>query len=128
MTPIGTLRDVLYRMLDGAPVPVYRYLPGSADELPCLVVGRPDAGTDDDVAAVVQATCSVFALGRRDNDDDAQAELDRLGDYLLTTFWTPAPVEGLVVLLDDVTATQTEVAGLVIASYTAAVNAHFRYC
>ena len=107
MTPIGTLRDVLYRLLAGAPQPVYKYLPGSADDLPCLVVGRPDAGTDDDVAGMVRATCNVFAFGRRDNDDDAQAELDSLGDYLLSTFWTPDPVEGLVVLLDDVTATHS---------------------
>jgi hypothetical protein len=129
VTPIGTVREVIYRMLaETATYPVYRWLPGSADELPCLVVGRPDAGTDDDVPGVVRATCNVTALGRRDNDDDAQAELDDLGDYLLSTFWTPEPYEALSVLLDDVTATQTEVAGLVIPSYTAAVIAHFRYC
>jgi hypothetical protein len=129
MTPIVTVREVIYQLLAAtAAYPVYRYLPGSADDLPAIVVGRPDAGTDADVAAVVRATCNITALGRRDNDDDAQAELDTLGDYLLSTFWTPEPYEGLSVLLDDVTATQTEVAGLVIPSYTAAVIAHFRYC
>lgn len=129
MTPIVTFREALYRMLVAtATVPVYRYLPGSADELPCLVVGRPGGGTDPDVSAVVRMSGDVVALGRRDNDDDAQAELDALGDYLLDRFWAPDPVEGLAVLLDDVTPSTVEVAGQVVPAYTAAVFAHFRYC
>lgn len=129
MTPIVTFREVMYRMLvETAPVPVYQYLPGSADELPCLVVGRPNGGTDPDVSAVIRMTGDVVALGRRDNDDDAQAELDTLGDYLLDRFWAPDPVETLRILLDAVTATTVEVAGQVVPAYTASVIAHFRYC
>lgn len=128
MTPIATFRQVLYELLAAAPAPVYRYLPGAADELPCFVVGRPNGGTDPDVSAVVRMTCDVFALGRRDNDDDAQAELDTHGDYLLDRFWTPGPVEGLFVLLDQVTAATVDVAGLIVPAYTASVTAQFRYC
>jgi hypothetical protein len=125
---IAPVRRLVWEMLRGSPVPVFRYLPGSADDLPSIVVGRPDGTTDPDTSALLALTVPVFALGRTERDDDAQAELDDLGDLLLGRFWAPPPTEGVHLRLDDLTAGTVEVGGVTVPAYTAAVSARLSFC
>lgn len=122
------VRRLIWEMLRDAPVPVFRYLPGSVDDLPSIVVGRPDGTTDSDVSALLALTVPVFALGRPDRDDDAQAELDALGDLLLGRFWSPPATEGVHLRLDDLSASTVEVGGVPLPSYTASVSARLSFC
>lgn len=125
---VAPVRRLVWELLRGAPVPVSRYLPGSVDDLPSIVVGRPDGTLDPDTNALLALTVPVFALGRVERDDDAQAELDALGDLLLGRFWAPPPTEGVHLRLDDLTASTVEVAGITIPAYTAAVSARLAFC
>lgn len=125
---VGPIRRLLWEMLRDAPVAARRYLPGSVDDLPLLVVGRPDGSTDSDSSALLALTVPVFALGRRESDDEAQEELDALGDLLLARFWAPPPAEGVHVRLDALVAGTVEVAGLTIPAYTATVSCRLSFC
>ena len=125
---VAPVRRLVWEMLRDAPVPVFRYLPGSVDDLPSIVVGRPDGTVDSDVSALLALTVPVHALGRVDRDDDAQAELDALGDLLLGRFWAPPPMEGVHLRLDDLPASTIEVAGVTLPAYTAAVSARLSFC
>jgi hypothetical protein len=64
--------------------PVYGYLPDDVAHLPVLVVGRPDL-TDSGTPAVMTQRVDVVLLGRRIADEDAQAELNGLGDECFDT-------------------------------------------
>lgn len=114
------MRALVYRLLADAPVPVHQYLPGSTDELPALVVGRPNV-TEGDQPALIATTVPVFALGLRTGDDDAQQQLDQLADLLLARFWQPPRTEGVGIRLQSITAGVIEVAGLDIPAYTASL-------
>ena len=61
--------------------PVYTFLPDDVAHLPCLVVGRPSI-RESRTAGVSTLTLTVTLLGRRIADEDAQRELDVLGDEL----------------------------------------------
>lgn len=125
---VGHVRRLLAEMLEGAPVPVLRYLPGSADDLPSVVVGRPDGATDAERSALLALTVPVYALGHRAGDEEAQEELDALGDLLLGRFWAPPPVEGHHVRLDTLEASTVDVGGLIVPAYTATVSVRLAFC
>lgn len=126
--PLDTLHAALARSLDGSPVPVYRWLPGSADDTPCLVVGRPSLELDSDRAAVAVVEVGIFALGRRTLGDDEQAELLALGDLLVARYWRPPHLEGFTLRLEGVEAGTVEVAGQTLPAYTATLSARFVPC
>jgi hypothetical protein len=121
--PVDTLHAAVFRMLDPAPVPTYRWLPSSADDVPCLVVGRPQGPSPDpDTLAVAVLSVGVYALGRRDPGPDEQAEL------LFARFWRPPAVEGMALRLDGIEAGTVEVTGLVYPAHTATLSARFAPC
>jgi hypothetical protein len=126
--PLDTLHATLARQLEGSPVPVYRWLPASADDTPCLVVGRPSLEPDADTPAVATIEVGVFALGRRTLGDDEQAELLALGDLLFARYWRPPAVEGMTLRLDGLEAGTVEVAGQTLPAYTATLSARFLPC
>jgi len=77
---IGDLRKAVTDLLrQSSSIPVYGYLPDDVAHLPVAVVGRPTI-SESATAAVMTMTLDVLVLGRRVNDDDAQAELDALAD------------------------------------------------
>jgi hypothetical protein len=117
---VTTMRTLVAGLLQGAPVPVHQWLPGNTDDLPALVVGRPNVA-EGDQPAIIATTVPVFALGRRQGDDDAQRELDQLADLLLARFWQPPRTEGVGIRLQSITAGVIEVAGLDIPAYTASL-------
>lgn len=121
------MRELVHQLLVGAPAPLHRWLPGSVDELPCYVVGRPSVG-EGDARAIIAVTVPVFVLGRTVRDDDSQHELDGLADALIKRLWTPPPTEGVALRLTDLDATTTEVAGTDCPSYTATVVCETTYC
>src|SRR5438552_13568580 len=59
--------------------PTYGHLPDDVAHVPCLVVGRPTIG-ESGIPAVMTMRLEVLVLGRRLNDNDAQAELDAIAD------------------------------------------------
>jgi hypothetical protein len=130
MTPqaVGLVRRVLAEMLRDAPVPVFRYLPASADFVPCLAVGRPALTVDADTSALAALTVPVYALGTTVGDDEAQEELDALGDLLVARYWSPPPVEGLRAHLTDLDPATVDVAGVTVPVYSASVSVRLAFC
>lgn len=130
MTPsaVGMVRRVLWEMLRDAPVPALRYLPASADFLPCLAVGRPALAVDTDTSALAVLSIPVYALGTTAADDHAQEELDALGDLLLARYWSPPPAEGLRVHLTDLDPGTVDVAGVTVPVYSASVSVRLAFC
>lgn len=126
--PLDTLHAAIARGLADAPVPVYRWLPESADDTPCLVVGRPSLEPDPDRAAVAVVELGVYALGRRTLGVDEQAELIALGDLLFARYWQPPRLEGFSLGLTGIEAGTVEVAGLTLPAYTATLTAKFVPC
>lgn len=130
MTPsaVGIVRRVLFEMLHGSPVPVFRYLPAAANDVPCLAVGRPTLTVDTETSALAALSVPVFAIGTTAADDLAQEELDALGDLLLARFWSPPPVEGLRVHLTDLDPGTVDVAGTTFPVYSATVAVRLSFC
>jgi hypothetical protein len=126
--PLDTLHAAIARGLDDAPVPVYRWLPDTAGDTPCLVVGRPSLEPNPDRPAVAVIEVGVYALGRRSAGPDEQAELLALGDLLLARYWQPPRLEGFSVNLSGVEAGTVEVAGQTLPAYTATLHASFVPC
>lgn len=62
--------------------PTHTYLPDDVTHLPVVVVGRPSL-RETDTSTVMRQELDVTVLGRRINDDDAQAELDAVADETL---------------------------------------------
>lgn len=116
-------------LLDDAPVPVYRWLPGDANDTPCFVAALPDLAPDNETAAVGAFTVEVFALGRTVRDPDAQEELLALGGLLARRFWSPPrTADGIVVRLDSLEHGTAEIAGVTVPVYTAALSARVMFC
>jgi hypothetical protein len=70
-----------------------RWLPEDVTELPCAVVGRPTAVRSREAAAIFDLLTPVYVIGRRLNDDDAQAELDIYTDLVFGRL--TQPISGL---------------------------------
>lgn len=130
MTPsaVGLVRRVLWEMLRDAPVPALRFLPASVDFVPCLAVGRPTVTVDGDTSALAAVSVPVYALGTTAGDDQAQEELDALGDLLLARYWSPPPAEGLRVHLTDLDPGTVDVAGVTVPVYSATVSVRLPFC
>lgn len=62
-------------------LPVYGFVPDDANELPCIVVG-PGSLADAETG-VYDIDLSVYVLGRRLSDEQAQVELDDLADKVI---------------------------------------------
>ena len=128
MTAITTPREAVYDIVaGGVDEHVYRWLPASADDVPCYVVGRP--GTREGQSrAMLQSTVPVYALGRTLRDDEAQAELDAMGDRLHELLWKPPQSPGMSLRLERCDATVIQIAGVEIPAYTASVITAAAYC
>lgn len=128
---IGPLRRKVRDLLrtDGT-LPVYGYLPGDPAHLPCYVVGRPNI-TESGTAAVMTVTMDVIVLGRRDGDEDAQAELDGYGDEAFDIFGGTRGVkiaDGQLLACRSVTAATVNVAGVDIPCYSLSVDTDILTC
>lgn len=108
-------------------LPVYRWLPGSADELPCFVVGRPDLD-EGSSRAMQDVTVPVYALGRTLRDEQAQSELDDMADLLVNLLWKPPQEPGSSLRLTRLRATVVTVAGVEVPAYTATALAAAQPC
>jgi hypothetical protein len=125
---IDTVRRAVFARIGKAPVPVLRYLPGNADELPSIVVGRPSAAESDTTRAIIDLTVPVYVLGRTVRDDDAQAELDRTTEVVMPRLWAPWTAEGLSMRLTTVEPTVLEIGGTDVPAYTLTIVAEATYC
>ena len=79
---IVEFRRAVYDALGSTSVPVYWFLPDDPAHLPCNVVGRPNV-RESGTPGVSTLELAVTLIGRRVADEDAQAQLDALGDELL---------------------------------------------
>lgn len=128
MTAISLPRELVYDLVaGGVDEHVYRWLPGSADDVPCYVVGRPYSREGDSRAMLV-VVVPVYALGRTLRDDEAQAELDAMGDRLHELLWKPPQTPHTSLRLERCDATVVPVAGVEIPAYTAQVVTTTAYC
>jgi hypothetical protein len=128
VTPVGDVRAHVYDLVvAGVDWPTYLYLPDSADDLPCYVVGRPST-REQDRRAMMEIRTPVYALGRRLRDDDAQRELDAAADTLHALLWKPGQEPGMSLRLTTADATVVQVAGVDVPAYTATVVATIAYC
>lgn len=125
--PITMARQVVFHLLDDGPLPTYLYLPGNLEELPCYVVGRPEVA-EGVARSIAQVSVPVFTCGRTVRDDDAQAELDRYADLVVTRFWFPTTREGIAVRLSRTDPTTVIVAGTEVPAYTATVVCETALC
>jgi hypothetical protein len=82
---IGPVRAAVAALVATTGVPTYQWLPDDVAHLPCHVVGRPRVERSGTTPGLLTAELNVSLLGRRVGDDDAQAELDALGDQLFAT-------------------------------------------
>ena len=128
MTVLTSPRSLVYDIVaGGVDEHVYRWLPAAVDDVPCYVVGRPSSreGTS---RAMCQVTVPVYALGRTLRDDEAQAELDAMGDRLHELLWKPPQTPGTSLRLERCDATVIQIAGVDIPAYTASVVTATAYC
>jgi hypothetical protein len=128
--PITSARRAVHALLDvpEAGCGVYLWLPGSADDLPAICVGRPLLEESADVRSVVEVTVPVYVLGRTLRDDEAQAQLDTLADWVTGRLWAPPSDSSIALRLVETRATVTAVADRETPSYTAQVVASMAYC
>lgn len=108
-------------------LPVYLWLPGNAEELPCYVVGRPDMD-EDTPRSVQKVSIPVYALGRTLRDDDAQAELDRMADNLVNLYWKPPLQPGVSLRMTRIRATVLTIAAIEVPAYTATLIGAVQPC
>jgi hypothetical protein len=109
-------------------LPVLQWLPGSADELPCFVIGRPDLDEASSSRALLSVSVPVYALGRTLRDDEAQRELDAMIDTLTALLWKPPQRPGESLRMTRARATVVTVAANEIPAYTATVIAAAQPC
>jgi hypothetical protein len=129
MSYLAATRQRLFDLVSASTdLPVYRWLPGTTDDLPCYVIGRPDLDEQPQARAVQQLTIPVYALGRTMRDDDAQAQLDDLADDLTNLLWKPPQEPGQSMRLTRLRATVVPVAGVDIPAYTGTVVAATAPC
>lgn len=126
---ITTPRQLVYDIVNDLDTwPVWQWLPGDAEELPCYVVGRPDLG-EGDQKALAEVRVPVYALGRTLRDDEAQAELDRAADALLTALWTPKSSDpSMSIRLTSLVASVIPIAALEYPAYSASVVVTVAFC
>lgn len=122
MSGIADTRAWVHGIVDaGTELPVLRWLPEQANELPCFVVGRPDLDEDPTRRGIQQIAIPVYALGRTLRDDDAQTELDGLADVLEALLWKPPQEPTRTGRLTKIRATVVSVGNVEIPAYTATV-------
>ena len=127
-SPVTTSRSLVYDIVaGGVDEHVYLYLPSSADDVPCYVVGRPST-REGSARSMLEVRIPVYGLGRTLRDDDAQAELDAMGDRLHELLWKPPQSAGSSLRLEGCEATVVPVAGVDIPAYTGTVVYAAAYC
>lgn len=127
---ITTARQMVFEMASSAMSwPIFQFLPQSADDLPCIVVGRPDVDEGDE-RALLAISVPLYVLGRTSTarDDSAQAELDGVADQVLNAFWKPQQPTGFSLRLSRIRATVVPVAANEIPAYTALIALSTVYC
>lgn len=83
MNILSTFRKGVYDLLVKQEVaPVHQYLPDDVAELPCLIVAPPSL-RDGTAPGTFDLDLTVYVIGRRTNDDDAQRELDLTADRVI---------------------------------------------
>jgi len=70
---ITQLRKLAAAQLTDLSWPVYNYKPDNVNEVPCIVVDRPSVDINVQHHTV---SLPIVVIGRRDNSEDAQTELD----------------------------------------------------
>ena len=128
MSGIAATRALVFDLVNAATeLPVFRWLPGSADELPCFVVGRPDLDEGSN-HALQTLTVPVYACGRTLRDEVAQSELDDMADTLTQLLWKPPQQPGQSLRMTRQRATVVTVANVEIPAYTCTVVASAAPC
>lgn len=120
--------DVVTSML-ALPLPTYLYLPGSTEELPCYVVGRPEV-SEGDTRAIVATSVPVHVLGRTatSRDADAQRELDAAADAVIVALWNPSSDPSISMRLTEARPVVISIAGLDVPAYTVLVAVEATFC
>jgi len=128
---IGDARQLVYGLVGAiAPgLPTYLYQPGSVEELPCYVVGRPQVD-EGDPRALVTVTVPVHVLGRTSTtrDAEAQLELDAAADAALEALWAPSTSSSVSARLVELTPVVLTIANLEVPGYTALVVCSMTFC
>lgn len=118
---IREARQVVLGKLTGLPWPVYPYIPEDVNEIPCVVVGRPSIDQLLDFQPGDFTTeIPVMVLGSRINDQDAQDQMDLVGDIVIARFYATHQFQ--------VTSTLEMVAGLTYPAYTITVSIRLQIC
>ena len=101
---IAQLRAMLVKELSTLEWPVHQYKPDDINEVPCFVVDRPTVEVDVQLYTV---RCSVIVIGRRINDDDAQAELDNVTEQAMLAIRGPeinvSTVDPIIAMVAELT-------------------------
>lgn len=126
MDAIALCRRLVHELIDG-PLATFAFLPGSLEELPCYVVGRPTV-VEGTPRAIIEVSTPVFVCGRTLRDDEAQAELDRYADLIVTRLWQPPRNEGIALRLTRMDPVTVTVAGTEVPAYQATVVAELAAC
>jgi len=122
MSGIADTRRWVYDIVNaGVALPVLRWLPEAANELPCFVVGRPDLDEDPTHRGLQAITVPVYVLGRTLRDDAAQSELDDLADELERLLWKPPQEPDRSGRMTRMRATVANVGNVEVPAYTATV-------
>lgn len=127
-------RDVVAHHLVGSSWPVHRYLPDDVAEVPCIAVPRPRLTPGPGTPSIPAGALIVLVVGRRMNDDDAQAELDEVADLVVARFGNLAKSVRLEdpliprLVVDDVSPSTVTVAGLDYPVYAVTIAASFTLC
>lgn len=83
-SPLSDVRAEVSKLLvDADLLPVWTFTPDNIAELPCIVVGPVRLDESSEGSLVLDASLSVFVLGRRYGDEDSQIELDDYADKVL---------------------------------------------
>lgn len=110
---ITDLRRALTGLLrEECSIPVYGWLPDDVAHLPVLVVGRPSL-RESILPTVMRQECDITLLGRRINNEDAQAQLDALADETLNALGGTA---GTKILESHLVALTVEVPATVLVA------------
>jgi hypothetical protein len=124
---VTNFRGIIFDLCGRMEWPVYRWLPGNAEELPCYVVGRPNVA-EGAQRFMCEVVIPVYALGRTLRDDDAQSELDLAADSLLNLLWTIKSESGVNLRSTRLEASVLTIGSTDVPAYSLSVEGATTFC